>query len=224
MEKFWEIFFRAIVLAANFILHQRVFHFFCGLVCRRSATPHLSIKFCSSIWQSSVFLRSPNSEFWKFRHCLCAGFFYYLVMSLCHHPTSVNLALFGRVINQVWFRHGLYIAFPLWKDPFQCLYFSFRHRFGIRFRSRSGTDLFFFGICFKSASHSMYPFAEIVKLEINCSALPSSIITVLQGLRSRRSSALPAPDRYKYSGPISLSPPGVELGSAQHFTRTGMEK
>ncbi len=61
--------------------------------------------------------------------------FNYHATLFCRYSTSVNLALFGRVINQFRFRHGSHIVFPVWKDLFRFLYFLFRRRSNVRFRS-----------------------------------------------------------------------------------------
>ncbi len=107
------------------------FCFFCDLVCRRSATPCFFDEVLIVRPTIVRFLCSPNSEFQKFRRCLRAGF-YDNVTSLCRYPTSVNLAYLDKSSVRSDSVTDC-ISFPLWKDPFRFLYFSFRHRSGVRF-------------------------------------------------------------------------------------------
>ncbi len=101
------------------------------------------------------FLCLPNLSFGN-SDAAYVQVFYTNVMSLCHYPTSINLALFGRVVNQFRFHHRISslegsIPFSLFFVPA-----SIRRPFSFQHSGHGLARIRFFCICFKLVSHSIY--------------------------------------------------------------------
>ncbi len=198
--------------------------FFRGLVCCQSAAPHLispgpdrpsddcSVFSCrirvpansvASYLQASILrhvvppLSDVHPSFQRHSGELSNT-------SLCHFVNIIPVPLWevtsifsGLSTSQFQFCYWLYIIIHVWKDPFP---------FSLSFCSGSVLTIpaavrrksIFICIPFKLASHSMYlRLSKLWKHVINCTAPPLPLITVSHGLRPRRSSALPAADRYQ---------------------------